>query len=304
MGRSNPDLYPELDKRIGDRDGQLGALEEGEWDAVIDTSGYVPRHVQLSAELLADRVGQYVFISTISVYEDVGEPLSEESPVGTLEDETVEQVTGRTYGPLKALCEQAASAAMPGRVTNLRPGLIVGPLDNSGRFTYWPHRVARGGEVLAPGDPNAQQEFIDARDLAAFTLHCIENQVVGTMNTNGPGMYLSTAELLHGCKVVLGADCSFTWIPDRELQELGVGPWMEMPMWVPKFDLEGEPMHNSPNISAKAIANGLSYRPAGDTIRDCYAWSQTALDNPRTLGRSLAPEKEAEVLAAWAKREG
>lgn len=296
-GRSNPGMFPDLEKRVGDRDGQLEALEEGEWDAVIDTSGYVPRLVKLSAELLADRVGHYVFVSTVSVYKDEGEALHEESPVGVLEDPTVERVTGETYGPLKALCEQAAEAAMPGRVANVRPGLIVGPLDSSGRFTYWPVRVARGGEVLAPGDPGTQQEFIDVRDLASFLMHCCEEKITGVYNANGPGLFLSMEEFLHGCKVVTGADASFTWIPDEELLELDVGPWMELPLWVPAS------MPNSENIVTKAHAAGLRSRPAGDTIRDTLAWAKTAMDNPRTMGRSLTAEKEAAVLAKWHARE-
>lgn len=301
-GRSNPEAYPDLEKLVGDRDTNtdagLSALESGTWDAVIDTSGYVPRHVKDSAELLADRVKQYVFISTVSVYDDPGgTALDEEHPVGKLEDETVEQVTGETYGPLKALCEQAAEAAMPGRVSNIRPGLIVGPLDNSGRFTYWPWRVGKGGEILAPGSPDAEVEFIDVRDLAAFTLHCIHEGVFGVYNANGPGPRLSMQELLHGCKVVLGADATFTWIPDEALAELEVGAWMEMPLWIPAS------YPNSRTNVAKAVAAGLTFRPAGETIRDTYDWSLTALDHPRTLGRSLKPEKEVKVLEQWHKRE-
>ena len=220
-GRSNPEAFPDLEKLVGDRDNDLKALEGRKWDAVIDTSGYIPRHVKMTAELLAENVGQYVFISTISVYDDPGgQYLDEQSPVGKLEDESMEQVTGESYGPLKALCEQAAEEAMPGRVSNIRPGLIVGPLDNSGRFTYWPWRVSRGGEVLAPGAPDAAVEFIDARDLAQFSMHCIEQKVTGVYNANGPGPRLSMQELLHGCKVVLGSDASFTWIPDQELMGL------------------------------------------------------------------------------------
>ncbi|MHC4824083.1 MAG: NAD-dependent epimerase/dehydratase family protein [Planctomycetota bacterium] len=297
-GRSNPEAFPGLEKLVGDRDNDLKALEGRKWDAVIDTSGYIPRHVKMTAELLAENVGQYVFISTISVYDDPGgQYLDEQSPVGKLEDETMEQVTGESYGPLKALCEQAAEAAMPGRVSNIRPGLIVGPLDNSGRFTYWPWRVAQGGEVLAPGAPDAGVEFIDARDLAQFSMHCIEQGVTGVYNANGPGPRLSMQELLHGCKVVLGADASFTWIPDQELMDLEVGPWIEMPLWIPAS------IPNSRNNSDKAIAAGMRYRPSGDTIRDTYAWAKDVLEHPRTLGNSLKAEKEAEVLKKWHERE-
>jgi len=293
-GRSNPNMFPDLEKLKGDRSDDLSALEGRKWDAVIDTSGYIPRHVKMSAELLADHVSQYVFISTVSVYDDPGGVLLDEnSPVGVLEDPTMEEVTGESYGPLKALCEQAAEAAMPGRVTNIRPGLIVGPLDNSGRFTYWPWRVARGGEVLAPGNPDAEIEYIDARDLANFTLHCIHEKTHGVFNANGPGPRVSMQELLHGCKMVLGSDASFTWIPDKELEEYGVGAWIEMPLWIP----EAYP-HSNAN-SDKAVAAGLVYRPSGETIRDTFDWE----DHVKALGGSLKAEKEAEVLDKWHKRE-
>lgn len=294
-GQSNPMLFPDLEKLVGDRDGGLEALEGREWDAVIDTSGYVPRLVKDSAELLADKVKQYLFISTISVYADNedGAPQDELAPVATIEDESFEQITNESYGALKALCEQAAEAAMPGRVTNIRPGLIVGPLDNSGRFTYWPWRVAKGGEVLAPGNPDARVEFIDARDLAAFCLHSLEEKVFGVYNANGPASRLSMAELLYGCKVVLGSDAQFTWIPDDKLLEWGAGPWLELPLWIPSDS------PHSASVVSKALAAGMTLRPAGDTIRDTAAWAFTALDNKRTLGRSMKPEKEADLLLKW-----
>jgi len=296
-GKSAPKMFSKLETLIGDRKDNLTSLEGRKWDVVIDTSGYVPAHVKASAELLAENVGHYVFISSVSVYDDKeGLPLSEESPVGVLEDETVEEITGETYGPLKALCEQAAEAAMPGRVTVVRPGLIVGPLDNSGRFTYWPYRVAQGGEVLAPGDPNAAIEFIDVRDLSEFTFKCIHNSTFGIFNANGAGIGVSMQELLHGCKMVLGADAKFTWLPDEFLAEAGVGAWIELPLWIPAEYPNGR------TVIAKALAAGLTHRPPGDTIRDTYTWSLTALDSRRTLGNSLKPEKEATVLEKWHKR--
>jgi 2'-hydroxyisoflavone reductase len=298
-GKSAPTMFSKLETLIGDRKDNLTALEGRKWDVVMDTSGYVPAHVKASAELLAEHVGHYVFISSVSVYDDKdGSPLSEDSPVGVLADETTEEVTGATYGPLKALCEQAAEAAMPGRVTVVRPGLIVGPLDNSGRFTYWPYRVAQGGEVLAPGNPQAALEFIDVRDLSAFTLKCIHEAIFGIFNANGAGIGVSMQELLHGCKMVLGVDARFTWIADKFLldPEVGVGPWIEMPLWIPAE------LPNGSTVIAKALAAGLTHRPPGDTIRDTYEWSLTALENPRTLGNSLKPQKEASVLEMWHKR--
>ncbi len=178
-GQHNPELYPEVEKLRGDRDSDLSALQGRRWDAVIDTCGYLPRAVRASAELLADAVDHYTFISSISVYADFHTPAMDESaPVGTLADETVEEVTGETYGPLKALCEQAAERALPGRVLNIRPGLIVGPHDPTDRFTYWPVRVARGGEVLAPGRPHVPVQVIDGRDLAEWTVRMVEARQV------------------------------------------------------------------------------------------------------------------------------
>ena len=212
-GKTNPGLFPDIEKLRGDRNGDLKALEGRSWDAVIDTSGYVPRHVRDSARLLSKAVGHYVFISTVSVYADFkAEGMDESAPVGTLPDPTVEQVTGETYGPLKALCEKAAEEAMPGHVANVRPGLIVGPGDPTDRFSYWPVRVAKGGDVLAPGNPDTAVQFIDVRDLAAWSVKLVEDGHAGVYNAVGPKARLTMQELLHGGA---GADNA----PDR-----GQGP--------------------------------------------------------------------------------
>ena len=189
-GKTNTDLFPQLEHLKGDRDAQLDSLKGGKWDAVIDDSGYVPRHVRLSAELLAPNVQRYLFISTISVYASFAQPNSEDSALGKLADESTEKVDGGAYGPLKALCEKAAEAAMPGRVAVVRPGLIVGPRDPTDRFTYWPARAARGGDMATPGTAKDRIQFIDARDLAAFVLGLVESQTVGIFNaTSPPGMF-------------------------------------------------------------------------------------------------------------------
>ncbi len=176
-GKTHTDRFPEIERIQGDRNGQIDGLKDRKWDVVIDNSGYVPRHVRASAELLAPNVRQYVFTSSISVYPNFAEPRDEKSPVGKLQDETVEKVDGETYGPLKALCEQAVEKALPGRTTMIRPGLIVGPDDNTDRFTYWPARAARGGEFIAPGAPGDAFQIIDVRDLAAFTLKAVEEEL-------------------------------------------------------------------------------------------------------------------------------
>src|SRR4051812_45437488 len=172
-GKTHTDRFPEIERIKGDRNGEIDGLKDRKWDVVIDNSGYVPRHVKLSAELLAPNVRQYLFVSSISVYPDFSVPRNESSPVGKLADESIEKVDGDTYGPLKALCEQAALQAMPGRTTVLRPGLIVGPDDNTDRFTYWPARAARGGEFIAPGGARDPFQVIDVRDLAAFALNVV-----------------------------------------------------------------------------------------------------------------------------------
>jgi nucleoside-diphosphate-sugar epimerase len=174
-GKTNPELYPEVERLQGDRDGDLTVLQGKTWDAVIDTSGYVPRVVGQSAELLADAVGHYTFISSISAYADFSQPGADENAaVGKLEDESVEEIDGDTYGPLKVLCEEVVEKRLPGRTLIIRPGLIIGPHDPTDRFTYWPCRVERGGEVLAPGKPEKSVQFIDARDLAAWNLDMVE----------------------------------------------------------------------------------------------------------------------------------
>jgi 2'-hydroxyisoflavone reductase len=296
-GRHNPDLFPDVEELRGDRDGDLAALKGRTWDATIDTCGYVPRVVKMSAELLTNAVKHYTFISSLSVYADcsvVG--IDETAPVGTLQDETVEEVNGETYGPLKALCEQAAEHAMPGRVLNVRPGLIVGPYDPTDRFTYWVHRIAPGGEVLAPGSGKYLVQFIDARDLAEWNVRMMEANRTGVFNATGLDSPLTMEELLNECKTVSGSDARFTWVDEQFLLDAKVQPWMELPLWIPESD------PNSAGFSAfdcrKAIAAGLTFRPLADTIRDTLAWDRTRpADVERRAG--LKREREVELLELW-----
>ncbi len=302
-GRTNTHLFPDLEKLQGDRDGDLVALEGRDWDAVIDTSGYVPRIVKMSAELLADHCKHYTFISTISVY--AGAPragLDETDPVGTLEDPTVEEITGQTYGPLKALCEQAAEEAMPGRVAVIRPGLIVGPGDNTDRFTYWPVRIARGGEVLAPDSPDAAAQVIDVRDLANWMILCVEKNVTGVYNATGPNKPMTFGEMLEGCRKGVGSDAIFTWVPTEFLREHQVAPWSDMPVWVPA---EGDYTGFAQRSIEKAVRAGLTFRPISDTARDTLAWYMTLPEERQArLRAGISPEREAEVLAAWHEQNG
>ncbi len=299
-GQHNPDLYPDVEKLRGDRKDDLRALRGRRWDAVIDTCGYVPRVVRASAELLADAVGHYTFISSISVYADLSVPgLDEGGAVGTLADETVEEVTGETYGPLKVLCEWAAERALPGRVLTIRPGLIVGPHDPTDRFTYWPHRVARGGEVLAPGSPEARVQFIDARDLAQWSVRVVESGHTGVYNATGPDYPLTMGRLLAECEAVSGRDAGFTWVDEGFLLEREVAPWSDLPLWIPA---KKETAGFAAVDCGKAIAAGLTFRPLSDTVRDTLAWD-AARPADREWRAGLRPERESELLGAWHGRD-
>jgi nucleoside-diphosphate-sugar epimerase len=296
-GQHNPDLFPDVEKLRGDRTGDLDALRGRKWDAVVDTCGYVPRVVRASAQRLAEAVGHYTFISSISVYPSLPTPgMDESAPTGTLADESIEEVTGETYGPLKALCEQAAEAAMPGQVLNVRAGLLVSPSDPSDRFTYWPHRIAQGGDVLAPGTPVGRAQFIDARDLAEWIVRMAESGGTGVYNATGPGEPLTMGQLLDDCRAVSGSDATLIWVDEEFLLTAGAAPWSELPLWVPAREAD---MAGFSAVScAKAIAAGLTFRPLADTIRDTLAWDATRPAVPE-LRAGLKPEREAELLAAW-----
>ncbi len=304
-GRHNPELFPEVEKLRGDRDGNLDALRGRRWDAVIDTCGYVPRLVRDSAELLADASNLYVFISSISVYPDHSQPVDETSKVGTLENESVEEITGETYGPLKVLSEQAAEKAMPGRVLVIRPGLIVGPDDKTVRFSYWTARVARGGEVLAPGSPDKQIQLIDSRDLAEWTVRMAEEFRTGVYNANGPDYRLTMGRFLEECRSLSGSDARLTWVDEKFLLERGVEAWSELPLWVADDD-EPHRYFLANNID-KALASGLTFRPLADTIRDTLAWQKhnevTTNDKPGVPvpNLTLKPERERDLLEDWRK---
>ncbi|GAB4467752.1 MAG: SDR family oxidoreductase [Anaerolineae bacterium] len=298
-GMTNRELFPEIERLIGDRDGGLDVLRGRTWDAVIDTCGYVPRLVRASAELLAETVGRYVFISTISVYADFTHPgLTEEASLATLADETVEQITDETYGGLKALCEQAAESVLPGRVLVIRPGLIVGPYDPTDRFTYWPWRIAQGGEVLAPGTPANRTQFIDARDLVGWILEMVERQAVGTFNATGPDYPLTLGDLFEACRRVSGSDAVLTWCSQEFLAANEVAPWVDLPLYLPETD---EHIGLKTVDVSRALAQGLRFRPLDETIRDTLAWARTRpADHVWRLG--LTAEREASLLASWHAR--
>lgn len=294
---TNPNVPAGVERITGDRDGGLDALRGRTWDVVIDTPGYVPRVVRQSAELLAGAVERYVFISTISVYGDLTTPgMNETARLATLDDPTTETVNSRTYGGLKALCEQEVRRVYgDARSLILRPGYIVGPYDPTDRFTYWIIRAARGGEMLAPGSEGSPLQFIDARDLAEFALRLIEWRAAGTYNVTGPTRPLTWGEFLETARRVTGGQTFFTWVPDEFLLEREVGRPGQLPLWVPG------PAAGVHSVSIeKAVRDGLQTRPLGETIADTLEWRQ-AVDRPLEAG--IDPDREAEVLAAWHERE-
>ncbi|GLV54779.1 hypothetical protein KDH_16260 [Dictyobacter sp. S3.2.2.5] len=303
---THPDVeYSGVEQLHGDRTRDLSLLEGREWDAAIDTSGYHPDVVRASARLLAGSVKHYTFVSSKSVYADFSQPgVDESSPLATVTDEqlaSTEQMQppyGELYGPLKALCEQAAEEEMPGRVFNVRSGLLVGPYDGTDRFTYWPVRVARGGEVLAPGRPDKMIQFIDVRDMADWIVRMVEAGQTGTYNANGPVGQLTMRQFLEQCKSVSDSDATFTWIDDAFLNEHKVGMWMELPLWIP--DSEADMAGFMLASVDRAQAAGLTYRPLATTIRDTLAWNQTRPTGPRRAG--MDPEREAQLLELWHRR--
>jgi 2'-hydroxyisoflavone reductase len=294
-------MFPELEKIVGDRDPDVGeglsGLKGRQFDAVIDTSGYVPRIVGASAELMADQADHYLFVSTICQYDDwfEGEKFrTEDTPRATLDDPTTEDV-GTHYCALKAYCERAAEAAMPGRVTHMRPGLIVGPRDRTDRFTYWPVRTARGGNMIAPGKPSDLTQYIDVRDLAQFMVHCTEQKLAGAYN--GICTPRPMGEVLDSCVRVTGKETQLVWVPADFLEDNGLLAWQQIPMWA---DSDSPAVGSLSWSAKKSMAAGLRIRSVDDTVRDTLAWYQALPDDRQAALRAGIPaDKEAEVLAAW-----
>ncbi len=307
-GQHSREELPEVEIIQGDRKNDLDKLRGRRWDAVIDTCGHLPRTVKSAAEGLADSVDRYVFISSQSAYADVSSPgVDEASPLATLTTEQLDQAEaidasgatsfGALYGGLKALSERAAEEAMPNRVLIIRPGLIVGPYDYSDRFTYWVVRVARGGEVLAPGRPERVVRFIDARDLAEWTIKMVEERATGAYNAIGPVNSLTMKSVLEECKLVSDSDAVFTWVSEAFLRQENVAAWSEMPLWLPEEDaprLQGFMFVSTD----KAIAAGLSVRPLRETVVDTFHWARTNLSNA-TLKAGIDAAREEMLLRKW-----
>jgi len=297
-GRTNNELFPDLELLVGDRNNGLDALAGGSWDVVVDNSGYVPRQVEDSARLLAPIVAHYVYISTISVYSDFSKPIDEDTAVGTMEDETVEEVTGETYGPMKALCEKRVRSIMgTDRTTILRPTYICGPGDRTDRYTYWPVRTMRGGEMLWPGTPDDDIQMIDVRDLANFTVDCLERKVMGTFNTVTPAGSFKMGDLLEDSLAITAADTVPTWVDGEFIVAQDVGAEGGLPIWESPV---GEAAGLAKVDGSRAAAAGLKNRPARETARDTIRWWQTlADDRTEKLRAGLSADKEAELLQLW-----
>jgi 2'-hydroxyisoflavone reductase len=305
-GRGTTGLLPEAEHRLADRDGDLtAALAGGAWDAAIDTSAYVPRQVRAAAAALAGRVGTYQLVSTISVYRAFDQPgLTEDTPLATLDDPATEVVDGATYGGLKALCERALQDALPGRADIVRPGLIVGPHDPTGRFSWWVERLQRGGDVLCPGTPDDAVQFIDARDLAAFMLARVQGGAAGVVHASGPAAPLTMGALLETARAVLNPEARLHWVASDFLLAEGVVPWTEVPLWLPP---------DSANLHridpGRALVGGLVCRPLAETLLDTAAWLARAAERvpastagPARPSIGLDADKERRLLAAFRAR--
>jgi 2'-hydroxyisoflavone reductase len=287
-GQSNAGIFPEAEHLVGDRDGDLAALRGRSWDAVVDTSGFVPRVLRQSAELLRDNVDRYVFVSSVSAYADLSKPVDEGSPLASLSDPFSEDYRGGDYGALKAACEHVVDEVYGERGTSVRAGLIVGPHDPTERFTYWPRRLAEGGDVLAPGEPARRVQFIDVRDLAGWLVELARRSPGSAVNATGPAEPLTMGEALPRIAAAVGGDVRLQWVDDATLLAAGVEPWSELPLWVPS----SEKWLMTVDIS-RALNAGLDLRPLEQTAVDTLVWSREAGEQRPTLSR----DKERELLA-------
>ncbi len=296
-GKTNPDLFEKAEELTGDRDGNLEALIGKKWDVVIDTCGYFPRVVRQSAELLKDAVSRYVFISTISVYDDLSETgITEDSKLAELKGDVEEEVTGETYGPFKVECEKVVQEVYGDRALIIRPGLIVGPHDHSDRFTYWVMRTNREGTIVTPkGDWNVQ--FIDVRDLAEWTVKMSQDEKSGVYNATGPDFDLTFRALLDRCQKVLGKNPEIIEVDHEFLSQYDVKPWSDIPLWMPGDEASGV---FEVNI-LKAMEEGLVFRRLEETIKDTYVW---ALERPDDyeMKAGLKPDKEKLIAEDWQKQ--
>lgn len=296
-GQTNPDLFPPAERRIGDRHvHDLASLAEGEWDAVVDVNAYIPRHVREACEALAGRVGHYTFISTCSVYERSPDPVDESSPLGRLDDPTVEEISGETYGPLKVLCEQAAQEAFPGHCTVIRPGIVAGPHDPTDRFTWWVRRLTRAGDgpMLAPNRPDQPVQAIHGRDQGDFVVQTTVDGVDEVYNTVGPTGTLTIAGLIDACADAAGTKPEVEWVDESFI----AAEKLAFPLYLPSA-MNADGLFQASN--AKAVDAGLRNRSTAEVAADTLAWDRSR-DQSSVAAGTLSVEREAEALAAWRSR--
>src|SRR5438874_5160174 len=310
-GKTHPGELPKAaEQLIGDRNGQLDALKGRTWDVVIDIPTTLPVWVRDAAQILKGNVDRYVFISTISVYADNSKPgMDETGPLAKYAGAdpmketllTLRDSNYRLYGPLKVLSEKEAEKWFPGKTLIIRPGLIVGPGDETDRFTYWPVRIDRGGEALAPGERDDPVQFLDARDLAEWTIRMVENGETGVYNATGPTKQMGIGDMLDQMKGALNSSANFTWVSADFLEQQKVSAWSDMPVWIPP---RGEEAYGARIKIERALSKGLTFRPLAETTRDTLAWFKSQKpERQAKLRAGLAPEREKEVLAAWHAQE-
>jgi len=302
-GKTNSTLFPKVPRLIGDRNLPDGhdALKKGTWDVVIDNPTANPTWVRGAGQALKGRVGQYLFVSTISVFSDNSKPVDENGPLNTPSDIDA-PYNAQAYGSNKVRSEMEAKTQFGDNVTIVRPGLIVGPGDLSDRFSYWPVRIDKGGEILAPGNPNDPVQYVDALDLSQWIVRLGEAHTLGTFNATGPKSPTTIAEMLYGIKAVTTSDAKFTWVPAEFLAEKQVRAWSDMPVWVPST---GRTAGFSRVICQKAYDAGLTFRPLADTAKDTLTWyhSRPAAEQEKARA-GLAADKEKTVLAEWHAKSG
>lgn len=306
---NNKEEFLHVEQIHGNRNTDIDLLKKRKWDAVIDTCGYLPQSVEKSVNALSENIGQYVFVSTISVYKDFSKKdFNEDAEILSMTREEADVLTKDNesaimshYGELKALCEKELLKTITNKSLIIRPGLIVGPYDGSDRFTYWVNRVNEGGEVLSPGNPDRMVQFIDVRDLAKWTIHMVEKKGVGVFNATGIDKELTMSSLLHAIRRGVGSDAEFVWADDEFLLENGAGPWMELPLWIP----EENPLSDGKNMSGmlatntdRALSHGLTFRSVEETAVDTLNWYQKN-NSGQNMKAGMSKEKERLLLEKW-----
>jgi 2'-hydroxyisoflavone reductase len=306
---TNKEEFLHVEQIHGNRNTDIELLKNRQWDAVIDTCGYLPKSVEKSVKVLGENIAQYVFISTISVYKDFSKKdFNEDAELLSMTREEADELTKDNdsaimshYGEFKALCEKELLKSIGDKSLIIRPGLIVGPYDGTDRFTYWVNRVNEGGEVLAPGNPNRMVQFIDVRDLAKWTIHMVEKREIGVFNATGINKELTMSSLLHAIKRGVGSNAEFVWADDDFLIENEVGPWMELPLWIP----EEKPLSDGKNMSGmlatnteRALSQGLTFRSVEETAVDTLDWYQKN-NSGQNMKAGMNKEKERLLLEKW-----